>query len=289
MRACVRACVYVGIHIICMRLYAYVHTCVYNYTIYVVQMCIIYICMYIIIYIYTYVSVCVCVRVCVGYINQYLLCVCVIQYMPVYRYIACIYIYIYMWVDICICVSVCMHVYRYTHVYVECLYHLCVHVYTLHIHLSLHLSVLLPTDTFSWLASWSYDKSIHGWFFDAKTRFGSLWCLSIHVSVKSFYLLTVCVDLSVYRHICLWMSVEQCAFVRALERMIILAAPPQLQQVWKRHKSLSRWSMCDLSLKHYQTAAGKSPAHPWLSKNVIPHLWITVKFVIHLRVKQLQL
>ena len=60
---CVRACVYVGIHIICMRLYAYVHTCVYNYTIYVVQMCIIYICMYIIIYIH--VCECVCVYVCV--------------------------------------------------------------------------------------------------------------------------------------------------------------------------------------------------------------------------------
>ena len=58
-------------------------------------------------------SVCVCVRVCVGYINQYLLCVCVIQYMPVYRYIACIYIYIHVggYMHLRKCVHACIQIY----------------------------------------------------------------------------------------------------------------------------------------------------------------------------------
>ena len=71
---CVCACVYVGIHIICMRLYAYVRTCVSNYTIYVIHMCKIYICMYIIIY--TYVSVCMCACMCGVHKSISTLCVC---------------------------------------------------------------------------------------------------------------------------------------------------------------------------------------------------------------------
>ena len=139
-----------------------------------------------------------------------------------------IYIYICMWyIRKCVCVHACIH----AHARGASIVHIVnasVYVYTLHVHLPLYLchSIYSVIHSAGWFLN---DPRLILWCKEA--CWISLVSFDTCISVWFFHLLTISSDPYIYRHICLWMSVEQRAFVRALAAMIMLVAPPQLQQV----------------------------------------------------------